>query len=473
MKKKIITRLFFICLTVLCAALSGEAQTDDDLGCREPKINPQLLNKLLQLRKQNANRMFTGTVQVRYYAHIISDDDGASPGADTADIRKELEDMNKDFSAGGMCFIYAGLNYIKSSLLNHINVDTHSDADDLFAAHNIPGCLNIYYVNQIRGTNSSSGGKIGGITFSRPSTFCVVSSTSLENHTSSHETGHCLGLPHTFTTANPEEHIARNNCYLSGDLFCDTDADPYYHKENQDDCFSSSKHKYTGYCEDPEGHSNYTPPYSNIMSYWHGKPQTFTTEQLDWVRSTIDNHSDLQDIISVEDLTIFPQTNHFGFIFRSAKNSITAIGAVSYLDATQVGLFAKKVIINPSFHAIPTGNGYTQIKANECSGTSFTAITYSENVKAKIENEQQANAGIKIYPNPSKGIFTIAYNSNENFNAMIIVRNVSGKIMYQSKNKMYYKQLRESINIGNVASGIYLAELHVAAKIITTKLFIE
>jgi hypothetical protein len=70
--------------------------------------------------------------------------------------------MISDFAAGNICFVYAGFDHVADAGLNHINVETNSNAESEFAAHAIPGCLNIFYCYEIKGKNSNNGGTIGG-----------------------------------------------------------------------------------------------------------------------------------------------------------------------------------------------------------------------------------------------------------------------------------------------------------------------
>ena len=65
------------------------------------------------------------------------------------------------------------------------------------------------------------------------------------------------------------------------------------------------------------------------------------------------------------------------------------------------------------------------------------------------------------------------YASKGNFNAMIMVRGINGRILYASKNKTYNNQLTETINIERTTPDIYLAEIHTGTKIISTKVLIQ
>lgn len=285
--------------------------------------------------------------------------------------------MQNDFRSGDICFIYVGYDRIKNSKLNHIiEDDDHPDNDELFEPYVINSCLNIFYVDSIRGKNSSSGGKIGGITFELVSKFCLVTNKSLKKHTSSHEVGHCFGLLHTFDHERyGYENINGDDCDDLGDIICDTRADPYAYKGGF--CYSSDDGSYTGYCSDPNGQSNFDPPYNNIMSYWHRDPESFTLGQTQAMDVTIVNESDLSELISTDNY-LFSGTYFVGANFKSASNTITVVGNCELLQFAQTGLFAKKIVVNAGFHAKPDVGGYTLLKGNECSGFALKSSIAAE-----------------------------------------------------------------------------------------------
>lgn len=465
-------------LNIILLSVQYKAEAQKELPCREPKISNEALQKLIDNRKKLAQQKQTGATnkQLRVYFHICRDDNGTSAAATEAEVLTEFETMKSDYAAGGICFIYAGWGYTNSTLLNHINLDTQSDAADLFEAKTIPGCLNIFYTDEIRGTNSSSGGGIGGYAFNIPGTFCIVAKGNLGGHTSSHEAGHCLGLFHTFSDKGfGKETISGSNCSVAGDLICDTHADPYSFKSDNNNCFSENNGTYTGTCEDPEGHSNYSPPYTNIMSYWHRAPETFTSEQLSAMFSTIESDGDIAALASVDNLTIFTQSNNFGFIYKSGLYSLTTVGNVEFTNVVQAGLFSKSVRLTTGFRAAPSLS-FVLIRAAECNGSA----SFNSNQPSIVNNitKQQAvetfdQTSYKIFPNPTTGIFTVQYNSKEKFTASIIVRNAMGQVVYKTSSKEYINSLQERINISGKPKGIYLVEIISGEKRVVTKILIQ
>ncbi len=62
---------------------------------------------------------------------------------------------------------------------------------------------------------------------------------------------------------------------------------------------------------------------------------------------------------------------------------------------------------------------------------------------------------MKIYPNPSDGIFTIYFNSFENENTRVEIFSLRGEKIYNISNP----EMEEVINITDYTNGIYLVKI--------------
>jgi hypothetical protein len=111
----------------------------------------------------------------------------------------------------------------------------------------------------------------------------VVEKSAITTLTPVHEMGHFFGLPHTHDEIGGSvvppppagvasyEFVARTNCYLHGDGFCDTESD----------CFPQPLGTKDGFNE------YYVRPIDNIMSY-HGSTRCrFTQEQYNFMARAI------------------------------------------------------------------------------------------------------------------------------------------------------------------------------------------
>jgi len=463
----------FATASIFCST-SLNAQQGKEL-CPEPKVKSGYLQQLQQWR--NAPRIQSSVNQLRIYFHICTNDDGTLPGATEDQVMNEFNDMVADFEPGNICFVYAGLDYVADAGLNHINVITNDNAEEQFAAHAVSGCLNIFYCYEIKGKNTNNGGTIGGNTFETPGTLCIVRKSSIGKHTTSHETGHCLGLFHTYDSRGLGlEFINGTDCDSRGDLMCDTKADPYsFFGEN---CFSidTVNNTYDGYCEDGFGNRNYDPPYHNLMSYWRNNPQSFTSDQFAAMNNVIDNDGDIQAVASAGAVTLHDISFNFGDYFRSAISSFGIFSQVEFSGGVRAGLFGSSVTILPGFHANPQIFSVT-IKAAECNASSKSVVaeTSSSNtslVSKATSKNNKLNTGLSVYPNPATGYFIIKYNQSSAFDAVITIRNTTGAIIFSLQRKNI-TQLQEKINLTGKAKGVYFVEVMAGAKRFTEKLVLQ
>jgi hypothetical protein len=467
--------VFLVLLTI--AGLNATAQLTKPLKCPEPKISKERLQKMKnnnQSNLLNKTLALTAGKQIRVFFVICANTDGTAPAATTAQVLQEFATMQADFAPGNICFINAGISQVNNTTLNHIDLDNNSDAEDLFEGRRIPGCLTIFYTREIRGTNSASGGTIGGYAFDIPNTFCIVSSGNLGGNTSSHEVGHCLGLLHTFADAGRLlETISGSNCDHAGDLVCDTRSDPYNLRE--EDCYREVNNFYTGTCKDSEGNSNYSPPYTNIMSYWGHNPETFTNGQFAVMHDVIETEDDIKALTSGNNLVVYAGTYYLGYIYKSSINAITTIGNLKFLQLSRAGMFAKSTTLTAGFQAKPAFDGYTVIKAVVCSGLSASPLNLVlQAAKAPEVNktpELMVTADkFTVYPNPSTGQITLRYVQGKLFDAVINIWSIDGKLVYTQLRKNS-TNLQEQIQLR--AKGMYLIELKTGDKNYNQKVLIQ
>ena len=86
--------------------------------------------------------------------------------------------------------------------------------------------------------------------------------------------GHYFGLYHTFETDFGLELEDGSNCDVTGDLVCDTPADPYIHPDTMSKYVDGCTFIFMG--KDANG-AFYNPHTTNIMSYYPCECGRFTT----------------------------------------------------------------------------------------------------------------------------------------------------------------------------------------------------
>jgi len=435
--------------------------------------------KFIKARRDGfPGRTLSEVHQLRIFFHIVTDDDGSNAGATLNDIPNELADLNADYAPGNICFVYAGLNYIASTAVNHVTINRNDKKDSIFSAHAIPNCLNIFYVKQLLGTNTHTDGPgHGGYTIGHKP---VITKGRIGMHSVSHETGHALGLFHTFDTSHyHEEYIDQTSCDSRGDLMCDTRADPFSHYLDKT-CFSTDPvtAKYNGTCTDLHGDTAFSPPYDNIMSYWKIVPKrVFTHDQFDEMKYAIEVRNDLVTSASQVNVDITAQQYSSGYVYRSAINSLSTSGEVEFAGSVKAGLYGNSITLKAGFYAHPV-NDSVLMKATECNTTGLAGIANTS--IASPRDVKSANAMAKssldnelvIYPNPSTNYFNIHYSQATFFDAFVTVRNMNGGVVFSTTRKNIFK-LQEKIAPGTNARGVYFIEVYINGKRLTAKAVIQ
>jgi hypothetical protein len=337
--------------------------------CGPVKSDTSFLLSMARLEQSPGYRVQTTTRMIKVFIHVLYDNNGTNAAIGTDDLEDEFADLLADYSSNNLCFFLAGIDTIHNTSLNaSFNADNDDPAE--FDPYQAGGCINIFYLRSIGGTNTAcdppcgyGGIALGGI----PGTFCLVDDGNIGSHTISHEVGHCLGLSHTFASINGRECINGSNSLLAGDLIGDTNADPF--SFDGESCYSetASGCGYNGSCEDPCGDRNYTPPFNNLMSYWGGCiTQYFSAGQFIRVNATIDNNSAINACAAPSNLTQNAISRSSGYLVRAAINTLTTNGAVSVTASAISSFGGATVVLTPGFIASPSGSGETTIKVTGC-----------------------------------------------------------------------------------------------------------
>ncbi len=153
----------------------------------------------------------------------------------------------------------------------------------------VPNALNIYFTGNPPGING-----LASLPFGNGG---VVMRNGAPLSTFAHEVGHYFGLYHTHETGFGAECVARNNCGNTGDLLCDTPADPNLSASVNNAC------QYTGTFTDPCQGTAYAPYTNNIMSYAQNRDcrTAFTPGQIARMNSFLTYHTRIDKIIRTTD----------------------------------------------------------------------------------------------------------------------------------------------------------------------------
>lgn len=455
--KEWLTRMLLLAALLTAAILpfkSGYSQSvekDKPQTCGGYTINTAALKAAKDFESANASRLLSASVSIRVYFHIFNDDNGTNAGATVAQIQTEFNQLVSDYAANNICFINMGLNYINSSTLNTMNLSNSS----LLQPYLVPNCINIFYHASIIGA--------GGSAYSIPSTFCSIARGNIgASRTISHEVGHCFGLLHTFEPNTGYEDINGSNSASTADLITDTPADPYAY--NNAPCFTTSSCCYTGNCTDPNGQSNFTPPYSNMMAYWWTFGYTnlnITTGQYIRVNSYLSSNSALQNCESTSFLTVGPVTYTSGSHMFSAINTLTTNGSVNLNGTTATTLGGSLVLAEPGFNANASSGAQILIRPSACvAGAARNALQATTEKSSSVVVNQTNSNSLRCYPNPFSQKFTVEFDLAEEDKASLKLYNINGKQLQVISNSFFTKGTHQvKAEVSGLPSGIYIVVL--------------
>ncbi len=388
------------------------------------KIDKAALQKAKEFESQNNinNSIQSSSFVIRVYFHILNCSDGTLPGVTAAQLTTEFDTLVAAYRANNICFINAGYDNIYNTKLDS-NFTVGTDNSSLFDSYRVPDCINIFYMLKIKGGNSAcTNCGFGGVTLGIPNTFCLVAKSNVGvAQTVAHEVGHCMGLLHTFDFSNGYEDINGSNSSTAGDQITDTQADPFGY--NSQSCYNTSSNgcTYAGSCKDPNGASNFSPPYTNLMAYWwNGKngvtcysALVLTGGQYTRVNSFLSTNSDLINCESPSYVTESGINISSGYLMASAINTLTTSGTVDISGSAIALLGGSTVTLEPGFDAYAYDGGSTLIRLSQCSGTPNFAIA------EKLKPVAVANTSniLIAYPNPTSSAvniaFTLAHNESK------------------------------------------------------------
>ncbi|WP_010179894.1 carbohydrate-binding protein [Aquimarina agarilytica] len=259
------------------------------------------LEKLNQKTASNTNALARKKITIPYVAQIVTRTDGTG-GITIEKINEGIryanqfyQDLNLDIELKE----YQSPRYINSDIFFEF---LQSDEASITSKNEIDKVLNIYFVNNI--TNSNGGTYCGYAYFPDPQDLeNDLDRIFMDNDcmggfpetTFIHEIGHYLNLFHTHETFFGNEYVNGSNCSSTGDLICDTPADPQLSYSVVDfDC------NYTDAQMDING-DTYTPNTNNVMSYSRHSCRTeLSPMQIEKARFTAENYrADLKQFTSI------------------------------------------------------------------------------------------------------------------------------------------------------------------------------
>lgn len=246
---------------------------------------------------------------IKMYVHLIVEDNGTG-GPSQNDLLDEIADLNNYFDHHDICFTVVGIDEIRDSDYASDPDFTGTDAGNLISDYPPQDdVLDVYILPSYTFYRGNA--------FNIPNHYLLIYAGRFNTCHLAHEVGHCMGLYHTHqgnATAN------NANCGSTGDMVCDTPADPQLGSSNVNgSCI------YTGTATDPNG-DPYNPDVTNTMSYApYACRGVFTAGQEARMKATLMTAAVLQPLkVSSGPVSLFGTTVSSGERHSASKTTITA-----------------------------------------------------------------------------------------------------------------------------------------------------
>ncbi|HRC33189.1 MAG TPA: zinc-dependent metalloprotease [Bacteroidia bacterium] len=410
--------------------------------CGSYTIDKAALKQAIDFENSSSNKTQISSYTIRVYFHICRNDNGSNAAATLEQVKSEFNELIADFAPMNICFVSMGNHFIDNTTLNN------NPTANFVSAFTLSGCLNIFYHYNMPG--------VGGSAWAIPNTFCSIDRSNIgAAHTTSHEVGHCLGLLHTFEPVNGFEKINGTNSSTAGDQITDTPADPYVY--NGQGCFSTSGCSYNGNCTDPNGATNFNPPYTNTMAYW---PVTFgnfcvpnpvfTSGQFTRVNSFLSTNINLTPLWTPWQNLYYNGTSYTsGIHWDVATDNIGNTGSLSITGSAIATLGANSIILGPGFIATPSSLGLVLIRPTACSAGNGIP-KYNNNL---FDDQVEANE-MNLYPNPASDVISInipSLNAASTFN-------IYNSTMQLIKTLNFESGIENTISTADLPPGIYFID---------------
>lgn len=364
MKYVLIIVVFFLFCNVLSAQQKDSVERRRiDCGTKAP-LRPYLLSQEL-MRRVGIERVQAGDYMIKIFFHIISDNDGSNPACADSTIYRQLSNTIGFYNPHNICFLPVGIETINSTDLNEQNADTEQNE---LIPYLVDNCLNVF-VHTVLKRNDAG---LNGSSYTIPNNYLSISRSAIQSSTNlstlAHEIGHCLNLLHTFEDAYGKENVARSgackNCDSTGDLICDTNADPdsdSYNIEsyiNVDCLFTDDKRDSCNVVYNVDPH--------NIMAYGRRECRDlFTSQQGFRMRLTILTEDMLTNMLAPLSLTINQNATYVSGHKVSVAKDFLIVNASNYTisNSCRAYMIANSITLRPGVSLTPS-SGVVVVRAN-------------------------------------------------------------------------------------------------------------
>ena len=437
-----------------------------------PSFNIESFQSFKEKIKKNRNARSSIYIPVK--AHIVRMSDGYG-GLSEASLIQAMVTLNEIYNPAGVIFFLCGdINFINDSQLYYF--DSNTETSLIYPYYEVDA-INIYFFKSV--LHPTAGSVCGFAHYPWDNwpydDYIAMDNDCVDNgNTLSHEIGHFFGLRHTHSTFHGIEYVNGINCNFTGDLCCDTPADPELSYSNVNtSCI------YIGNDVDPTG-TPYIPDPTNIMSYArHTCRNYISPHQFDRVLFFQNQSRSYLSCINPNDISIrnFNVVNELIYVGETLNTSVEQNYTGSWLSAdlpeSKVGYYLStdtildindllihevnsnlgadlltdtiNIELNFPSHIMP-GDYFLILRADD--GEVFEESDENNNTLfSSIKLLGEAENNFSLFPNPVSN--NLLYNSREEvFERIEILNNIGQTIKSIS-------ELNGSINMSNFPIGSY------------------
>ncbi len=194
-------------------------------------------------------------------------------------------------------------------------------------------------------------------------------------------------------------------------------------------------------------------------------------EDVDNMILSISNEPDKPEIPSGPDYVDLSNTKHSEYTTRELEFT------ESYewnLEPEEAGtLSGNDTIVNVTWNPDFLGEVMVYVKAiNNCGESEISegfSVTIDKTVGIPVK---EPSAGIRIFPNPTHGLFYLEFNDFDEEQADIQIVSITGSMVYKETISINGTDHKQQINLGSLNKGIYYVTVTTTTKKLSTKLVI-
>lgn len=282
--------------------------------------------------------------------HLTRPDNGSSNWLTNPNLDVIVRDVNQLWAASGIqFFIYGDVDYINSTFWTYIP-DRKDNENALRRVNSDPNAINLYFTDLEfwAGISSYSAAEDQGILLDYESVYVDGANVI------AHELGHYLDLYHTHDAPLGPECPNGTACATTGDLVCDTPADPGLYNpitevsRVNESCVYDNSAPLPANCDQ----TPYNPPVYNLMSYSpHTCRREFTPGQISRALQTLNAVSNRVPLLTSGAHYVDPKASgaNTQCSYQAPCNSLAKALAVS--------TYGQAILLKPGTYQTPSFKG--------------------------------------------------------------------------------------------------------------------